>query len=300
MESIERKKPLFSQEKIKRAQELIMPYSEYIKLDPKPHFPDHYYIEGKNKKILFYQVRHSHDPEDILFQEIPKLMQEFKPSKVFVERQGWLNHIETMPEEEFLQRKEIIEKRTDGDVIKNGGEPGFAIKKALEMGLKFNDIISPEKQLQDTVHLVKNYSYSPTDVFFYEVLLALGSTAYSGNNIMTEEELGRICDKFSKVFKIENSDIVSFFKQNYEKFLLEKFDLHKPCNHYRKYTTPLPNKDGSFGYFNKLANISSRFRDETIIEKIVEVLEKNDKLMIVYGGSHGTVQKPALEYLLHE
>ncbi len=284
--------PLFSQETIEEAKKRIMNYSEYTKLG-NLKFPDHFYVQGKGKEILFYQAQHSHDPNHTEFQEIPKLMQEFKPDKVFVEMQGWVNNSNA-----FLARKEEVLTTDLNEIISRNSEPGFTIRTAIDSGLSWNDIISPELSHQHLGQYLEQYGYTRDEIFFFYVIRNLGTRFYEAMSSINDQELIGNCTRFGNILNIPEHESVDLFKTLHRKLLGKDFENDKDHKNYHDITAPLPRSNGTFDYFSKMSNIASRFRDETILEKVANVLEQNNKLMIVYGASHGVVLKPALEYLL--
>ncbi len=279
------------------AQKRIMSYIDYRALG-KIKFPDYFYVRGNGKEILFYQAEHSMDPKNIEFQEIPRLMDEFKPTLVFVEGQHPLS--ENAPFEDRDLYLQMISKRTTEQIISHFGEARFTVAEAQKRSIPF---ISPESTTKECLLYLVAQDLPINEIILLTLLQIMQRSPHAMQDEGFDNWLTRQAGRISDFLDLKNEHTLTaqilrdmfhdYFGDNLHKDLFDDIQYSFKIN-------PLPDKHGEFSSLKKISSAKSIYRDQTLIEKIAKALETNERLMIVYGATHGTILKPALEYLLSE
>lgn len=280
----------FPKSLIEQAQKKIMTYQEYVETGPHK-LPDHFEVSGKKKHLFFYQAEHFNNPENVQVEEIQNFFRDFQPDIVCVE--GVFSAQRAYNDPKFFTEASFYE-------VAKGGEAGVTLKLALENNIEF---FCPEPSGREQALYLKNQGVSFKECACLFVLR--GHTKPSLRALSKrslEQAIDDKCNRFLLEESVWDNDIVLNFTtiDQYIRDLTGRAIKEYTDRELYKLTTPLPDKEGNFGPLNRIDNMVTVFRDSYIIEKIVEKLEIHDRLFITYGGSHGVVQKPALEYLLKE
>lgn len=270
----------------------ILSYSPV--LEDQKHLPRPYVAKfGQNGKILFYlAAAHVSVTKSTKFLEHPTIrtiqaaFNDFQPDVTVVEG------IHTGAE---LSPKSILKAadECDASVYKvNCGESIFAINMARSAAGQF---ISGEPDDFEIKEAILKEGFSELDLLgFYTVRLIPHIKRQSTGKDL-DLELESIISQRKKTLAIENPFGLNDFKLWYSN--------HMPNS--KKYseldandTGPRGGKDATF--IQAISYKIDKIRDRTIVQRIADMLNKFNKVLVVYGGSHLLSEEPALIEMLGE
>ena len=142
--------------KIEPKQEKVaktMSFEEYAEMHHET--PYVFEIESGDKKIVYFGAEHSRDPENSMFGEIEQKFRDANPQIVFVEG---MTNLEDRKQEDIEKLKE----KSREEVIKELGEPGFALKLAVEAGI---EIESPEPKFDEEINYLVEHGFNRDKIF---------------------------------------------------------------------------------------------------------------------------------------
>ncbi len=282
----------FSQEKIDAAKNRILTPQEYLKMGHVP-YPNYYVIRGKEKTVLFFMAIHTLNPLEPQFITLKNLIEDFKPQSGLVETVQFNT--------DHPERNRFVEKVTSlsyDECIKECGEPGFTVKMLLESGIKEKMIQSPEPLIQDLQKMHGAKGTSDDDLLLFGITRLLSQPHTSPDNFETRLATGAR-RKLKELGMAETENPGEYFQELFESMFGIRMSAEN-AKTFRYSVTPIAIDGNLPGKLNAISAYDSRLRDESIIDHAVALLEKSDRLLIVYGASHGSMLKPALEYLLSD
>lgn len=250
----------------------ILSFSELEKID----YELPYILELKNnsKHLIMYGCRHSFNPTDTMLLDIQSKFEKMKPDFAFNEGGNW----------------PIFESRNE--TVMKSGEQGF-----LRFLCK-----------KDSVPV---RSYEPQPINEYEYLIS----KFEKDDVL----LMYFC---RQIAQIQNNQAIKDFKG----FLINDYltglknsglPIDNPEKEYQKISknyevlfgnivnTNEFNPENVLPIFNKtilneINRTSVNFRDLHIVNEIKNVLEKNDKVFVLIGGSHVIKQEKLIKYYFEE
>lgn len=245
-------------------------------------------IEKNGKKITYFGVEHSNNPNRPMFEEIKKRFKETNPQVVFVEGMHFSNNAK----EELVEEMKETNPET---IIKEWGESGFAFKLAADAGI---DVESPEPSFSEEVENLLSLGFTKEEIIAYYVYRQANSYQRMPEKPPIEEYLGSYIERFQKDTNWEGFDYsLEHLKKVGEEIWGERGDIAKE-DAWR--TDPVPYKDKKSALWNNVNRISqqsSYFRDRFMVHRIEETMKENDRLFIVFGSSHAFMQEPTLRKL---
>ncbi len=267
----------------------VMSFEEYSQ---RKHVQPYIYeIEAGAKKLSYFGSHHSHDPNDPMFAEIENMLEPLDAQLVMVEGFEGLNE----------NKEQIIENLSTEsyeEAIERGGEFRFTMKLAASRGI---DMQSPEPKSSDEIkHLESRFSREGIFVFYLYRSLNQYWRLNEAKRPSIDDYLKLELEDFKALTEWENFD---YSIDNLEYIGRDiwgaegDFD-NKEVASDRIDPIPWPDKQETQTVINDIARASTRYRDEYIVTKIKEALEKHDRVFVVYGASHAYMQEPALRALL--
>jgi len=252
-----------------------------IKLDNGKLPTNPYILEFTNgkKKIIFCGTNHP-NPNDIENPMFSKIEDKFFSSKpnICINEGG-----------ETSQKKYTSKK----DALLKNGEIGLI--KVLADSLKLNCVNGDMNEAYEFKELLKKYSveefitYVSNERIMWEI---------KDKNITELKDIEKEYKKFIQEYIIkrgqvnltENQKSFDFFKTNFEKILGRPFEINRP-----EPSNPFEPK----GKLNEISRFSKQIRDQNLMRTIDNLLDKNDKVFIVFGGWHLLACKPGLDKIIN-
>jgi len=267
--------------------ELIEPYSEELELkEPFPDKPFGQVFEKKDFKLTYIGSHHSNNRNSKTFELIEKALKESGAKLIIVEG---FEHKHGLNPKAYLKSFQ----ETSTETFYKHGETAFASLEATKKGIPFTGGEPDEK---DLLKAVLKEGYSTLDLMFFYSLRQIPQ-------LKRQKELGEkpLEELFIRYIKYNRSKLgydknfnpeFTEFKAWYKKRNKKEFSLK---NFNAEEVSPL--LSGEF-YTQRIAGRVSLERDKFIVKVIAESLEKYKNVMITYGKSHLSSQRPALEELL--
>jgi hypothetical protein len=86
---------------------------------------------------------------------------------------------------------------------------------------------------------------------------------------------------------------ISYLKSLYYQYFKQKVDLRNLINVHEYYLLDT-------GIFGKIGRTSKDIRDQALLKKIDDALDKYDSVFVVFGASHWVAVQPALKYIIEK
>lgn len=255
-----------------------------IKLDSNGHLPDNpYFLEFKNgkKQIVFCGVNHLTDNSDIhnpMFGKIEQRFFSFRPGVCINEGGDVSKKVYTSKEEALLKDAEI------------------GLTKLLCDSL---GILTVNGDMTDSLEfsaLLKKYSTGEFLAYIVteRLMWGLKGEGISDTSII-RDRYGKFIRNYimqkGRVSLIDAEQDYSFYKSNYEKLLGRPFALRglEPTNPFD------PN-----GRFQEIGRSSKQIRDQYLLRTVDSLLDRYDKIFIVFGGWHLLTCEPGLKEIINK
>lgn len=254
-----------------------------IQLDGAGHLPSNPYIltfkKGK-KEIVFCGTNHLEDDSDIgnpLFTGIEKQFFLTKPD-VCVNEGG------------DISKKTYSSKR---EAIAQNGEIGLT--KILADSLNIKTVNGDMTDSLEFKELLRHYSKGEVLAYLVTERFMWG---FAGPNPPDSVALSKKYEAFIRDYIMETGGIaltkqeqsLSFYQSNYQKLLNRPFSLATLAP-----TNPFDPK----GKFQQIGRKSKEIRDQHLLRTIDRLLDKYDKVFVVFGGWHLLTCKPGLEMIIN-
>lgn len=257
--------------------------------DMRSHTPYIFELKNKNKEIHYFGSHHTHNPDDPVFRDIETMFLESPPDIVFVEGVNFLH--DPKKKEKAIS---WLKKTNRKEVIEKSGEPGFALKLAVENSIEFE---SPEPPLENEISHLLGKGFSKEDIFtFYFFRHVLAFKDHTRYRLFEDYIKPRLLD-FKQATQWKDFDYSFEKAEEMSKKIWGEFNIENPL-FYKEKVDPVQYKKDEGTIINEISKQSINFRDAHIVEKIAKGLEKHDNVFVVYGAAHAVRQKPALKSLL--
>lgn len=286
-----KKEPSFEKEGAeKMPQYKTMTFEEYE--EKEGHNPIYVFeVEKNEKKITYFGVKHSNQPDDPMFGEIEKRFKQADPQIVFVEGM----HFSKNGKQELIEEMKKADAKT---VINDWGESGFTFKLAADAGI---GVESPEPDFTEEVENQLSLGFSKEEIFAYYVYRQANSYQRIPEKPPIEEYLGSYIERFQKDTDWKDFDYSFEHLQQIGKEIWgDRGDITKE-DAWRTDPVPYKNKKSAlWNNVNRICQQSTYFRDKFMVHRIEEVMKKHDRLFIVFGSSYAFMQEPALRELFEK
>lgn len=256
------------------------------------HFPYVLKLKSGVKSLLYYGTRHTNNPDDFIFQDLPKKLKAFKPDLVVVE--GWYS-INTMS-------KAALQKLYSGlslaDSALRWSEAGYVTGWAVQNGVK---VLCPEPKPVVETRAVLKAGISKADLYLYYVARMIHQHYRNGGATLSDKGLsGFIGDiQRKELSEWQEWDFsVANFKKLFRKAMGEHY-IHFDKEKFSALSTPFKHTKRGLPWFgpNQAAQVSSQLRDRHIVKQLILYFKKYNRIFAIYGGSHTVVQEPILKAL---
>jgi hypothetical protein len=240
-----------------------------------------YILEFKNgkKKVIFCGVEHlsiNGDIENRMYKEIEQRFFQFQP-EISINEGGDIS------QNTYRSKSEALLK--DGEI---------GLIKVLSDRLHIKTINGDPNVELEFSELLKQYSKGEFLAYIVTERLMWG---LYGEQVLDEQEIEKRYTAFIEGYIIKEGKVqlstqekqFDFYKKNYKKMVGRAFSLNdlKPTN-------PFDKK----GRFQEIGRKSKNIRDQYLLKTIDDLLDKHDKVFVVFGSWHLLTCKPGLELLI--
>ncbi len=253
-----------------------------IKLDESGRLPQNpYVLEFRNgkKQLVFCGVNHLTDNADIenpMFAKIEQKFFDFAPD-VAVNEGG------DVSKKVYDSKLQAIEK--DGEI---------GLLKILADSLTIKTVDGDMSAPLEFKELLKHYSKGE---FLAYIVTERLMWSLKGEHVNDPAEMQQRYAQFLSGYIIKNGGVAlapneqtfDFYTSNYEKLLGRKFDIGQ-----LEPTNPFEPE----GKFQAIGRKSKEIRDQYLLHKIDDLLDKHDKVFVVFGGWHLLTCEPGLRMLV--
>ncbi len=260
---------------------LLMPWSNILSSQDPHEYPFKAIYNIVEKKLIYIASMHSKSrSESATFEMIENSMKQDRPDLIILE--GFGSHKGISPAD---MSNWASQQGEDG--VFAGFETAFSIVTANENSIVFVGGEPSEQHIQSEIIRA---GYKIEDLIYYQFIQQLFQMSDPESSISLNIEsyfakfIKRINASYS--FKFE-SDFSSFMKWHFSKMAKDFNSLNIQPEDIAPYF------DGSL-FTQKISAESCRIRDQFILKQIESALNKHDCVMVIYGGSHWSMQKNAL------
>ncbi len=269
----------------------IMSWDEYAKSEHDT--PYIFRLNKGNKELIYFGSPHTNKIKDPIFSNIRELFDSTNPDCVFVEGMSQLEEIKADPTK-YTTSIESVKNMLDDEIVLKYAEPGFGIKLAVEKGI---DFYSPEPKFKDEIAHLLNSGITQEEIFVEYVYRQLYQYYRNNEASSVEEYLQGIITELAQATHWDNFEYTVENAESIGRDIWgDRADIHT-SKYIVERTDPTPRENDFQTRITLAAQASSNFRDQYIVKKIQEGLERYDRLFVVFGASHAYMQRPALEKL---
>ena len=244
-------------------------------------------LEKGPKKLVYYGSDHSNDPAHRIFNDIEQRFNNASPQIVIVEGIPLLNSQKD-------RAREMASGMSSEQVIKKFGEPGFAVKLAVDAGIEME---SPEPQYKEEVdHLLKQ-GFSKEEVFAFYMYRHINQYHRIPDQPSVEEFLKPEIEQFKKSSEWPGFDYsIENLRRIGQTIWGENSNFDDPDVAAQRVDPTLwAGTEEKQTRINLVSQACNNFRDQFIVKRIREILKQYDRVFVVYGASHAYMQEPALK-----
>ena len=253
-----------------------------IKLDSAGRLPSNPYVltfKNGKKEIVFCGVNHLTDDSDItnpMFTGIEQQFFAFKP-EVCVNEGGDLS------KKMYASKKEALLQ--DGEI---------GLVKILADSLKIKTV---NGDIQDSLEFKSLLTHYTKGEFLAYIVTERLMWGLKGAHINDSITIAEKYDGFIKNYIMRKGAVqlnkeeqsLAFYKKNYEQLLNRPFSLETLAP-----TNPFDPK----GKFQQIGRKSKEIRDQYLLQTIDHLLDKQDKVFVVFGGWHLLTCQPGLKAII--
>lgn len=269
----------------------LLPYTDYEGRGHK--IPVFKKFISENKELLYCGVNHTYDPDDDLFNQLRKQMEDFNPNLIILE--GWPIINPGNPKREAYFKSVLT--KSYRQIVEEAGEFGFAVKNALEKNI---DVFCAEPEFEEQINYL-GQKYNTGQIFVNQILKMTVQfyTINDGSSIKEYliNEIEGLKSKLAqntkwKKFDFSYHNFLLIFKEEFKQGFLDctnEFII--------EINDPIPRTTKSYDWTtnNQVTQDEGSFRDNLILNIISQKSKNYNKILAVYGGSHFYAQEKGLE-----
>lgn len=233
------------------------------------------------KKLIYVAADHSVSTNSPTFRLVEKMFKTFTPDMLILEGFDPLQP---------AQRMALHAEECAKEDFKSCGESLYAVHLTNKTKSQF---ITGEPSDDEILKGVVRKGYEDKELVLFYLLRQIPQMKREDSlqretfAAQANTYLDRRVKRLNINSQISFDDFTTWYQQKMDKtFNLDDIDTEVPAPHY----------DGT--YMQKLSHEVGVIRDSTIIKRIANSLNDHDTVMVVYGGSHLSVQRLALEDML--
>ena len=251
-------------------------YQKRFKVHPTPYT---YILQYRGKRLFYFGVRHSNDPDDSQWEKLKKFWQDF--SKTTIE-----------PRAIFLEGGHVplIVKNSLQDLIIKYGEIGALLY--FTHGTPA-EIVSADLPFDKETRQLSN-KFEPDLVAYYIFARSAGAWLRTGMLGTFDEVLAKAANTTSRRIPGAPSDITSYGKFHERVFKKPLSDTQKET--LIRASAPVYHDS----VINEIVRASSRLRNEHIVSEVERYWQSGYSIFLLFGSAHAVVQEPALRAMIEK
>lgn len=249
-----------------------------------PYFAEFSY---KDKKLVYVLAKHVSEKEypDVLDHPtiitIRNLFQKFRPEVVIVE--GIPTGDELSPESMKEHAKKCRARK-----FKGCGESFYAIDQAI---LSKTEFISGEPREKEIKQELAKYGYSEVDILGFYMVRQIPQM--KRRNEFSAASFPYECERFLKRYRKRLGFAGTFGYQDFKEWYARHMTSPKSFLDIEN-NDPAPHGGKDATYIQKISHHVGLARDRMIVSRIENMMNRFDRVLIIYGGSHYLLQENAL------
>ena len=269
----------------------LLPYTDYEGRGHK--IPVFKKFISENKELLYCGVNHTYDPDDDLFNQLRKQMEDFNPNLIILE--GWPIINPGNPKREAYFKSVLTKPYRQ--IVEEAGEFGFALKYALEKNI---DAFCAEPEFEEQINYL-GQTYNTGQIFVNQILkMAVQFYTINHGSSIKEYLINEVEGLESKLaqntkwkkFDFSYDNFLLIFKEEFKQGFLDCtnefiIEINDPI--------PWTTKSYDWTTNNQVVQDEGSFRDNLILNIISQKSKNYNKILVVYGGSHYYAQERGLE-----
>lgn len=261
----------------------VLPWSEALSKEEPYEYPFRAIYKQDNKTVIYIASLHSSTANSPTFKRIEDTLKNYKIDLMILEGFGY-----SLGVSPANMTKWASQQGKNGSYV--GFETAFSIIQANQKQIPFQGGEPDELAILDRV---QNLGYSKDDFAFYQFLQQVFEYQEVDPNYSNKVE-----ELFQVFIKGKEKIIVG---PQYTLDSFEKWYLAKTGNKFSpskiKPEDLAPYENGNV-FTQKISSAVCKVRDQFVLTKIDESLKTYDTLLVIFGGSHWSTQKKALENAL--
>lgn len=264
---------------------LIQPYSYDLQSNEPFSTPFLAHFKHGRRELVYIAASHENRVGSITFELIDRAFGEYDFRMVVLE--GFSASLGVSP----LSIVQDFERGRDGDFYR-WGEPAYAALKARDLGIPF---IGGEPEEEEVIREAREAGFSARDMAGFYFVRRIPQFVRDGS--VGSASLGELYDAFvpwmRQELNLEPEDFgfrefLAWYENANGKTLdLQTFDSEE--------TAPLAR--GEYRT-QRISHVVGMARDRFVVRLIAQMLERHDRVLVVFGRSHLAQQRPALEEML--
>lgn len=261
---------------------LVLPWSLDLIQDEPFEYPFRVDYKFDLSRLIYIAALHSCEPDSSTFKVIKASVENEKIDLMLLE--GFGDSIGISPE--FMKSWAVKQEQ---EKTYEGFETAYSISLAVQKHIPF---IGCEPDDSVMLTEILNNDCSSEDLLFYYFVQQSFQMNEAQSKIDNQELFQKLVKLKCSAFKLETEPTYKEFldwylKRNGEHFSPLKIDEEVPA----------PYENGKL-FTQKISSLVCRIRDQYILMKIQDSLNKHSTVLVVCGGSHWSTQKVALEKAL--
>jgi hypothetical protein len=254
-------------------------------LDEAYSYPYVAYFQKANVSLAFVASAHQYGIDSATFKTINRVADDFKPQVII---------IEGVADQGKRDRVDALIDDCKKDDFKKCGENLYGIYLAKAAKIPWLTGEPPKALLRAQL---ASLGYSEEDIAFFYLAqqirqLTMEKSLNDGNfDRVSTETLAY----FARFYGLPHGLNADGFKRWYRQKMGKPFRLSEIDS---ETTAPLIGQSAT--YLNKISSADGKIRDVQILLAIAKELNRWNRVMVIYGGSHLTVQLDALKEMLGE
>lgn len=264
----------------------VMPWGQYHTLNETP-FPNTFLYEGCGKRLAYVAAEHSNDANGATYAQVRAAMAKWPPG--FVVLEGFPSSMGESP-------SALVEHSASVAGTPADAEPFEAVRLAVARGTPFTGAEPDDREILAGMQAA---GLTAVDLAGFYVVRQIDQWVRSEKitdhrdprlDALIRELAGQVArDSGIAAADVEAVATRAGLVAWYERINGVPFDsAYRPEDSHP--TGPVNDRP-----INALSDKISDIRDRHIVGVIAGALERHDTVMVVYGGSHHTIQAPALE-----
>jgi hypothetical protein len=199
--------------------------------------------------------------------------------------------VEGIPSENGISPADIVTQFKNMKKIEN--ERSFTIRLALQTNIPF---IGAEPSFKFEKAYFLNNSYDARDIANFYIIRQIGQWRRESSKPNYKKLVSKFSKHLKQILTLDNEELPTFekVKKWYEEKNQRAFDIKFIIE---ESTIPL-NSDNAL-FTQRLAALSMKIRDANIVNTIADMLNKYDRVLVVYGLSHYRMQAKVLEKMFN-